>query len=297
MSEEPASPSDAPAPAPGAPQEGGPADSAGQPTPSTPPTPAPEQSAAPTPPTPPAAADGPTAQDWATYHRKVKEFRRAEQESKQREQRLKHWEEREAKLKQNPWDVAREMLGEDWYEKATLEYARAGQPPTAEDEIRSVKEKLAEFEREKQEAREAAARSQREQTVDSAKAAAIALAKAQKDKFKGLAQLGDDARDTVWAMAQELAPEHGDDLTDSMVLEQAETRLHALWTRLNEVYGAPATAPASEKTNGASANGSKTLTAKGVSGMAPAVNGEVSLPLRPDERDREILKQHRFYRD
>lgn len=213
---------------------------------------------------------------------------------KQTQARLRALEEREAKAKSNPWEVARELFGEDWYERATIHHARADQEPTTEDRVTALQKKLDAIEAEKRTEGERIEAQKRQQTIENAKSAAVNLAKGQKDKFKGLAHLGDEAKETVWAVAQELSPEYGEELTDTLVLEQSETRLHALWKRLNEVYGA---ATATEPPKGPSANGSKTLTAKGVSGQAPSpLNGD-ELPLRAEDRDRAILQQHRFYRD
>ena len=303
---------EAPSPGPGAPQEGGAVDSLGTPklfkddtapateaaptdaAPSAE-TPAATEAAPPEPPKPPQAKDGPTEQDWAAYHRKVKEFRRQQEEVKAQAARVKQLEETLARAKENPLALL-EAAGLS-YEQLTQAVLRDGQEPTPDDRVRSLEEKLAAIEAEKQQQLEAARQAQRQQVVESAKAQAIALAKKEAAKFKGLAALGDEAKETVWAMAQELMPEYGEELTDSLVLEQAETRLRALWERLNGVYGAPSPAPASETKTGASANGSKTLTARGVSGMAPtAVNGEAPLPLRPEERDRAILQQFKFFR-
>lgn len=291
MSDQAPAPSESPSPAPGAPQPGAPAEGAPAPAP---PAPAPEGASA-APPEPPKPPTGPSDQDWAAYHRKVKEHRQAVETFKAQQQQLKVWEDRAARAKTAPWEVARELFGDDWYDRATVDHVRAGQPPTTDDRVNELQKKLDAIEAEKRTENERAQAAQRQQTIEAAKSGAIALAKKDAAKFKGIAHLGDGAKETVWAVAQELQPEHGEELTDSLVLEQTETRLFALWQRLNEVYGAAP--PASDGKNGASANGSKTLTARGVSGQAPSpLNGD-ELPLRAEDRDREILKQYRFYRD
>lgn len=279
--EAPAAPEAAPEPTPGTPTEG---------------QPAPETPAAPPPETPPAAEtkpDEPSTRDWATFHRKAKEVRQREASLKAREADVKAFEDLKAKAKDNPLAIA-EVFGPDVYERMTM--ALIGQKePGPEDKIAQLEKWKADFEQKQRDDVKAAEDKQRASLVASAKDAAYVVAKAAPTKFRNLCRLPEGiAKEMIWAKAQEMAPAADGDLADDAVLAEVEKELVAFKTLLaDEAAEAAATgAPA----KGPGANGSKTLTSRGVSGMASQADATMTLPLSPDERDKEILKRFQLYR-
>jgi hypothetical protein len=235
--------------------------------------------------------EGPTSKDWATYHRKAKELRQNAERIKASEQKYRQFEELQAKVKDNPLAIA-EMFGQDVYERMTM--ALIGQDkaaPGPEDRVRQLEERIAAREKAEQDQQKAAQESQRTQSIETAKAAALATAKSDSGKYRHLVRIDDTtAKALIWEKTQELHKAHGDALTDALVLAGVEADLVAFKQLL-----ADEASDSQSAANGARAIGSKTLTSRGVSGMSTPTNGHASLPLSADDRDKEIMKRFQFY--
>ncbi len=238
-----------------------------------------------------AAADAPTTKDWTAYHRKARELRQREQSVKTTEAEFKKFQALKERAKEDPM-VLVEEFGEDIFERMVLRNLPKDETEEKQDELRKLRERFDAREKAEEEAKKAAADERRTQAQEQGVSGALDIAMRAPEKFRRVAKLGDEVRDLIWQTANELHPEYGDKLTDTLVLQNVEARLEAAYRQL-ALEDSPPQAARSENDSGASASGSKTLTNRGVSG--PSNLGEGELPMDPERRTAVISKQHRFW--
>jgi hypothetical protein len=291
---------DTPSAAPGAPQdggtfskfagpdgqltnEGGPPDTAsGEPKPEATPEPQPEAK----------PEDDRVARGFALLSRREKQVREREAAVKAAESEVKEFRELREAAKRDPRILAK-VFGDDIYDRMTLAHLDDGEEKP-KDEVAELRARLDAREQAEREAAEARKTEQQARDVQTAKHVFRKHAEAAGEKYEAVLAHGDEAMDLAYAVADAYYNEHGKAPLLDDVLRHVEGHYEAQHARLAGLkkFGSGTRKPTSEGQR--TSESAPTLTSR-VNGEAPVNPADEPLSLDPDERDRQILRQHRLY--
>lgn len=237
--------------------------------------------------------DDRVARGFALLSRREKQIRERETAIKAAEADLKSFRDLQEAAKQDPRVLAK-VFGADIYDRLTLAHLDGGDEEKPVDEVAQLRARLDKREQEEAEARQRAEQAAAAEGASQAKHIFRTHAEKNADKYEAFVAHGADAVDLAYAVAEDYYRQHGQAPLLEDVLGHVEAHYDAQAKRLLGLKKFRGSAPQPTSEGRSTSEGAPTLTSR-VNGEAPVSTGEEPLSLDPDERDRQILRQHRLY--